>query len=89
METPIDEPELFNGAERIEIWVDEEFRWWWRAIDVDGHILRKDSGVNEQTVIGSAHLFYPGAPVHQVGREVEDSRNLRQYGVPGRMWDRG
>jgi hypothetical protein len=89
METPIPDQELFNGAERIEIWVDEETRWWWRAIDEHGHILKKDSGINEAGVIGAAHFFYPGAPVHQVQREVDDSRNLRQYGVPGRMWDRG
>ena len=87
-EVPIPDQELYNGAERIEIWIDDEFRWWWRAIDEYGHILRKDSGINEQGVIGSAHLFHPGAPVHQVQREVDDSRNLRQYGVPGRMWDR-
>ena len=76
------------GAERIEIWVDDEHRWWWRAISHDGDVLKKDSAINEAGVIGAAHLFYPGAPVHQVQREVDDSRNLRQYGVPGRMWTR-
>lgn len=75
-------------AERIEIWIDDEFRWWWRAIGHDGHILKKDSGINEMTVIGAAHIFYPGAPVHQVQRESDDSRNLRQYRVGQRMWDR-
>lgn len=85
---PIPDPEIFNGAERIEIWLDDELRWWWRAIDIDGRILRKDSGVNEEGVIGAAHFFYQGAPVYQVQREVDDSRNLRQYGVPGRIWDR-
>lgn len=89
VETPIPDVELFNGAERIEIWIDEEFRWWWRALDIHGHILKKDSGVSELSVIGGAHLFFPDAPVHLVPREVEDSRNLRPYGVPGRMWDRG
>ena len=78
-----------SGAERIEIWVDDEMIWWWRAIGHDGRVLRRDSAVNEQTVIGAAHLFYPGVGVHQVQREVDDSRNLRQYGVPGRMWNRG
>lgn len=75
-------------AERIEIWIDDEFMWWWRAIGHDGSILRKDSGINEMTVIGAAHLFYPGVDVYQVQREVDDSRNLRQYGVPGRMLNR-
>jgi hypothetical protein len=76
------------GAERIEIWVDDEFRWWWRAIGYEGEILKKDSGINEAGVIGQAHFFYPGADVHQVQREADDSRNLRQYGVPGRMFNR-
>jgi hypothetical protein len=76
-------------AERIEIWVDDEFIWWWRAIGHDGAVLKKDSGVNEMTVIGTAHLFYPDVMVHQVQREVDDSRNLRPYGVPGRIWNRG
>jgi len=77
-----------SDAERIEIWVDDEFMWWWRAIGHDGTVLRKDSGINEMTVIGAAHLFYPGVGVHQVQREVDDSRNLRQYNVPGRMFNR-
>lgn len=81
--------EPVSDAERIEIWVDDEFVWWWRAIGHDGNILRKDSGINEQTVIGAAHLFYPNVMVHQIQREVDDSRNLRQYGVPGRIWNRG
>jgi hypothetical protein len=78
-----------SEAERIEIWLDDEFVWWWRAIDDNGAVLRKDSGINEMTVIGAAHLFYPGVSVHQIQREVDDSRNLKQYGVPGRMWNRG
>lgn len=77
-----------SPAERIEIWVDEEFHWWWRAISHDGAILRKDSGVSEQTVIGAAHLFYPDVTVFLIQREEDDSRNLRQYGVPGRMFHR-
>jgi hypothetical protein len=77
-----------SGCERIEIWVDDELRWNWRAIDFNGNIIRKDSGVSEQTVIGAAHLFFPGVDVHQVQREQDDSRNLRQYGVPGRMFNR-
>jgi hypothetical protein len=85
---PDELPPAVNAAERIEIWVDDEFMWWWRAIGHDGTILRKDSGINEPTVIGAAHLFYPGVEVFQVQREVDDSRNLRQYGVPGRMFDR-
>ena len=84
---PLESPAV-PEAERIEIWVDDEFMWWWRAIGHDGTILRKDSGINEMTVIGAAHLFYPGVGVHQVQREVDDSRNLRQYNVPGRMFDR-
>jgi hypothetical protein len=77
------------GAERIEIWVDEEFRWWWRALDYDGVIVGRDSAVNEESVIAAAHRKYPDAPVHQVQREADDSRNLRQYGVPGRQFSRG
>jgi hypothetical protein len=77
-----------STAERIEIWVDDEFRWWWRAIGHNGQVLKKDSGINEAGVIGQAHFFYPGLDVHQVQREVDDSRNLRQYGVPGRMFNR-
>jgi hypothetical protein len=76
------------GAERIEIWLDDELRWWWRAIGHNGQVLKKDSGINEAGVIGQAHFFYPGIDVHQVQREVDDSRNLRQYGVPGRMFNR-
>lgn len=77
-------------AERIEIWYVEgdEFMWWWRAIGHDGRILWKDSAINEPTVIAAAESLYPGALVHQIGREEDDSRNLRQYGVPGRMWNR-
>lgn len=88
IETPIEEPEVFNGAERIEVWVDEELRWWWRGVAPDGRVLRKDSNINEQSAVAGAHLFYPGAPVHLIQREVDDSRNLRPYRVPGRMWDR-
>lgn len=77
-----------ESAERIEIWVDDEFRWWWRAISHGGQVLQRDSGVNEATVIGAAHFFFPGLDVHQVQREVDDSRKLRQYAAPGRMFNR-
>ena len=72
-------------AERIEIWVDEELRWWWRAIDHDGNILVKDSGVNEATVLGAAEAKYPGVMAYMVDSERHDSRNIRQYHAPSRM----
>lgn len=75
-------------AERIEIWMDEELRWWWRALGEDGTILARDSGVREQDVIERALSFYPEAPVHQVAREIEDSRKQEQYGPPRRIWNR-
>jgi hypothetical protein len=76
-----------SEAERIEIWVDEEFVWWWRAIGHDGTVLKKDSAVNEQSVLAAAELHYPGAMAYQIAREVEDSRNIRPYRVPGRMFN--
>jgi hypothetical protein len=77
-----------SEAERIEIWVDEEFVWWWRAISHDGAVLMKDSAINEASVLAAAEMRYPGVMAYQIGREVEDSRNIRQYRVPGRMFDR-
>ena len=74
-----------SDAERIEIWVDEELRWWWRAIDPDGNILVKDSGVNEATVLGAAEAAYPGVMAYMVDSERHDSRNIRQYHAPSRM----
>jgi hypothetical protein len=73
-------------AERIEIWVDEEFVWWWRALDFDGKVLIKDSAVNEASVLAAAEVRYPGVMAYQIAREMEDSRNIRPYRVPGRMW---
>lgn len=74
-------------AERIELWVDEEFVWWWRAIDHQGNVLKKDSAVNEQSVLAAAELHYPGVMAYQIAREVEDSRHIRPYRVPGRMFN--
>jgi hypothetical protein len=76
-------------AERIEIWVDEDNLWWWRALNEQGVILARDSGVREQVVIERALSLYPGAPVHQIAREIEDSRKQEQYGPPRRIWNRG
>jgi hypothetical protein len=87
IENTVAEPSQ-SVAERIEIWIDEEFRWWWRGIGHDGAILRKDSGTTEQSVIGQAHLFYPDVEVHQIRDESQDSRNLRPYRVGGRWVDR-
>ncbi len=84
-----DQDEQTSAAERIEIWIDEEMRWNWRAIDYDGRILRKGSAVNEQSVFAQAQDKYPEVSVHLIQREVDDSRNLRPYMPPGRMWDRG
>lgn len=78
-----------SGVERIEIWLDDEMIWWWRALDREGNIIARDSGVNEATVIGAADSRYPGAPVFQIAREIDDSRNLQQYGPPVRLWNRG
>jgi hypothetical protein len=76
---------ISSPAERIEVWVDEELRWWWRAIDHDGNILVKDSGVNEATVLGAAEAAYPGVMAYMVDSERHDSRNIRQYHAPSRM----
>ena len=80
-----------SEAERIEIWADEQVppRWWWRALDFDGSILKKDSAITEESVIGQAHFFYPDVMVYLIQREWDDSRNLRQFGPPQRLWDRG
>jgi hypothetical protein len=64
-------------------------RWNWRAIDYDGKILRKGSAINEDSVYRQSQDFFPGVTVHQIQREVDDSRNIRPYMPPGRMWDRG
>lgn len=77
------------AAERIEIWMDDELRWWWRAIDHEGVIIAQDSAVNEPTVIGEALSHFPGVSVHHIQREVDDSRNPQQYGPPTRLWNRG
>ena len=95
LQVPADQPPVGGSvgveptpeAERIEIWVDEEFVWWWRAIGHDGAVLMKGSAVNEPSVLAAAELHYPGVMVYQIAREVEDSRNIRPYRVPGRMFN--
>ena len=84
-------PEVVSEAERIEIWPDEQVPplWWWRALDHDGSILKKDSAITEEAVIGQAHFWFPGVMVFLIQREWDDSRNLRQFGPPQRLWDRG
>jgi hypothetical protein len=77
--------EASSVAERIEVWVDQELRWWWRAIDHDGNILVKDSGVNEATVLAAAEVAYPGVMAYMIDSERHDSRNIRQYHAPSRM----
>jgi hypothetical protein len=80
-----------EAAERIEIWQTEEdgrIYWWWRAIDSEGAILTKDSGVREEVVIAAANAAYPGVGVHLIQREIDDSRSPKQYGPPTRLWNR-
>lgn len=72
-------------AERIEIWVDEEFRWWWRAIRDDGSICASGSGVNEAIVLGAAEAAYPGVMPYLIPSERHDSRDIRQYTAPKRL----
>lgn len=77
------------NVERIEIWMDEDLRWWWRAVDHEGRIVAQDSAITEQNVIAVALSQYPGVSVHQIQREVDDSRSPKQYGPPVRLWNRG
>ncbi len=84
-ENPMIEPP--SEAERIEIWVDEEAVWHWRAIGHGGAVLVKDSAINESSVLAAAELRYPGVMAYQIQREVDDSRDIRQYRVPRRMFD--
>lgn len=84
-------PEVDTGdrkAERIEVWIDDELRWWWRAIGYDGRILEKDSGIREMQVIETASTRYPEVGIHLIQRETDDSRSLTRYGPPTRLWDR-
>ena len=78
-------PDELPSAERVEVWVDEDLRWWWRAIDFDGNILVKDSAVNEASVLTAADVAYPGVMAYMVESERHDSRNIRQYHAPSRM----
>ena len=87
--SPPDPPPGPVVCERIEIWIDDEMRWWWRALDPEGVIIAKDSAINEQMVIDAAGRAYPDAPVHQIPNELADSRNLIKYGPPVRLWNRG
>jgi hypothetical protein len=77
------------GAERIEIWMDDELHWWWRAIDHEGIIIAQDSAIREDAAIAAALSFYPGTPVNLIQRELDNSLNPQQYGPPVRLWDRG
>jgi hypothetical protein len=80
---------LPREPERAEIWVDDDLRWWWRVIDQDGRIIQRESGIREDLVIERIQQLYPELDIHQVQREVDDSRDLNQYGPPRRIWDRG
>lgn len=79
------------SAERIEIWQTEDdgrVRWWWRALDWEGKIMAKDSGLREDQVIATAELLFPDTSVHLIAREIDDSRIQQQYGPPTRLWNR-
>jgi hypothetical protein len=77
-------------AERIEIWVDDDMLWWWRAIDDDGRVLARDSAIREPDVIAAATTRFPECveSVFQVAREIDDSRNVQTFGPPRRLWNR-
>lgn len=87
-------PEPFDPAvpeaERIEIWVDEDMMWWWRAIDEKGRVLARDSAVRESDAIAAATARYPecAESVFQIARELDDSRQVQQFGPPRRLWNR-
>lgn len=88
--TPDQAPaEAVTTAERIEIWVDDELRWWWRVLDQEGKIIAKDSAIREQLVIDHAQSRFPGLEIHQIPNELADSRNLVKHGPPVRLWNRG
>jgi hypothetical protein len=78
-----------NPVERIEIWLDAENRWWWRAVAENGEIVQQDSAFNEKTVTDVALSFYPGVSIHHIQREIDDSRSPIKYGPPVRLWNRG
>lgn len=68
-------PEPVAVADRIEIWVDEAQRWWWRAIPAETDvILGHGSGVNEAQVIADAGRAFPGVGVQVIASAIEDSR---------------
>lgn len=77
------------GAERIELWVDADLRWWWRALDYEGAIIAQNSTIRESNAIEDAHRAYPGTDVHVIRQPTDDSRNPKQYGPPTRLWDKG
>lgn len=84
-----DTPGASAVAERIEIWVDTLGLWWWRVVADDGEILVRDSGVSETSVAAAYQSRYPELPVYVIPRELDDSRNIDQYGPPRRIWNRG
>lgn len=89
-----DHPDVPVGSpsglpERAEIWVDDELRWWWRILDDDGFIIQKESGIREELVIERIQQLYPELSIHQIQREIDDSRTTKQYGPPQRIWNRG
>ena len=85
----VPEPE---PAERIEMWyVLEDERWYGRALGHDGHVLAllNSSGFTQEAdLLASIAWEYPGVDVYQLQSELDDSRNIRPYGPPQRLWSR-
>jgi len=84
-----DEPER---PERIEMWyVLEDERWYGRALAHDGHVLAllgQSGYTQEADLLAFVALEYPGVDVFQLQSELDDSRNIRPYGPPQRLWSR-
>lgn len=79
--------------ERAEIWlVTEENRWYGRVLDGEGIIVKSPltdrSWTQEPALLEAIKGWFGDLTVFHIADELQDSRNVRQYGPPQRIWSR-
>jgi len=83
-------PDWKTHYERAEVWyMVDEGRWYSRLLDGTGRVaVAFGEWSREEPMITAIEAAHPGLPIFHITDEFQDSRKLRQYGPPQRIWDR-
>jgi len=86
-----DPGDMTPDVDRVEVFPDDEGKWYARSVDTGGNIMKTTHGsFDKEYVLKNAENRWPGKPIHEIANAMEDSmwkERGRMGPSPKRLWN--